>query len=40
MNIEATIISNLLHNEQYARKVIVFLKDEYFMDATEKVVFS
>jgi replicative DNA helicase len=40
VNIEATIISNLLHNEEYARKVIVFLKDEYFMDATEKVVFS
>ena len=40
MNIEATIISNLLHNEEYARKVIVFLKEEYFMDATEKVVFS
>ena len=39
MNIEATIISNLLHNEEYARKVIVFLKDEYFLDATEKVVF-
>ena len=40
MNIETTIISNLLHNEEYARKVIVFLKDEYFMDASEKVVFS
>ena len=40
MNIEATIISNLLHNEEYARKVIVFLKDEYFMDASEKVVFT
>ena len=40
MNIENTIISNLLHNEEYARKVIVFLKDEYFMDASEKVVFS
>ena len=40
MNIEATIISNLLHNEEYARKVIVFLKDEYFMDATEKTVFG
>jgi len=40
VNIEATIISNLLHNEEYARKVIVFLKDEYFMDASEKVVFS
>jgi len=40
VNIETTIISNLLHNEEYARKVIVFLKDEYFMDASEKVVFS
>jgi len=40
VNIEATIISNLLHNEEYARKVIVFLKDEYFMDASEKVVFT
>jgi replicative DNA helicase len=40
VNIEATIISNLLYNEEYARKVIVFLKDEYFMDASEKVVFS
>jgi replicative DNA helicase len=40
VNIEATIISNLLHNEEYARKVIVFLKDEYFMDATEKTVFG
>ena len=40
MNIESTILSNLLHNEEYARKVIVFLKDEYFQDHTERVVFS
>ena len=40
MNIEATILSNLLHNEEYARKVIVFLKDGYFHDATEKAVFG
>ena len=39
MNIEATILSNLLHNEEFARKSIVFLKDDYFQDATEKVVF-
>ena len=39
MNIEATILSNLLHNEEFARKSIVFLKDEYFQDATEKAVF-
>ena len=40
MNIESTILSNLLHNEEYARKVIVFLKEDYFQDYTEKVVFS
>ena len=40
VNIEETIISNLLYNEEYARKVIVFLKDEYFMDATDKAAFS
>ena len=40
MNIEKTILSNLLHNEEFARKVIVFLKDEYFQDHTERVVFS
>ena len=39
MNIEATILSNLLHNEEFARKSIVFLKEEYFHDATEKTVF-
>jgi len=39
VNIEATILSNLLHNEEFARKSIVFLKEEYFHDATEKAVF-
>ena len=40
MNIENTILSNLIHNEPFARKVIVFLKDEYFADQTERVVFG
>jgi replicative DNA helicase len=40
VNIESTILSNLIHNEAFARKVIVFLKDEYFQDNTEKVVFT
>lgn len=39
MNIETTVLSNLLHNEEFARKSIVFLKEEYFHDATEKAVF-
>jgi hypothetical protein len=30
MSIERVILSNLLHNDEYARKVIPFLKTEYF----------
>jgi len=37
MTIEATILSNLIHNEVYARKVIPFLKKEYF-GANEGIV--
>ena len=38
--IERTIPSNLIHNEEFARKVIPFLKEEYFQDAIEKVIFK
>jgi len=38
--LETTILSNLIYNEDYARKVIPFLKDEYFQDNTEKVIFQ
>ena len=38
--IERTILSNLIHNEEFARKVIPFLKEEYFQDAIEKVIFK
>jgi len=38
--IETTILSNLLHNEEYSRKVVPFLKDEYFDDLNEKIVFK
>lgn len=37
--IENTILAGLIHNEQYARKVIPFLKDEYFSDQSDKQVF-
>ena len=37
-SIEKTILSNLLHSEQYARKVIPFIKPEYFIDKTQGVV--
>ena len=33
MTIEKTILANLIHNETYARKVIPFLKKEYFSTA-------
>jgi replicative DNA helicase len=36
--IEKTILSNLLHNEEYCRKVVPFIKTEYFTDQYERVV--
>ena len=40
MAVEQLIFNNLVHNEDYARKVIPFLKDEYFSDHADKVVFQ
>ena len=40
MSIEQTIFSNLLYNEDYGRKVIPFLKEEYFTDYGDKIVFE
>lgn len=39
-NITLTILENLIHNEDYARKVLPFIKEEYFTDRNEKIVFS
>ena len=38
--IERTTLRNLLHNEDYTRKVLPFLKSEYFQDRSERVVFT
>ena len=38
--IENTILENLVLNEEYSRKVIPFLSDEYFSDKTERVIFT
>lgn len=38
--IETTILRNLIHNEDYTRKVIPFLKSEYFNENSDKVVFE
>ena len=39
-NLEQTILSNLISNSDYTRKVIPYIKEEYFQDSTEKVVFK
>lgn len=36
--IEKTILSNLIHNEEYCRKAVPFLKAEYFADHYENVI--
>jgi replicative DNA helicase len=38
--IEKLIFSNLVNNEEYGRKVIPFLKEEYFSSYSDKVVFN
>jgi len=40
MRIETTILSNLIHDEEYSRKVIPFLKKKYFSDRKESIVFE
>lgn len=39
MRIEQTILTSLIYDEPYTRKVLPFLKKEYFQDQTEKVLF-
>jgi len=38
--IEFLILRNLLYNEEYIRKIIPFLKSEYFEDTNQKIVFE
>lgn len=38
--IETTILRNLVHNEKFMRKVVPFLKQEYFSDNSDKNTFS
>lgn len=40
MSFEHVILSNLIHNEQYTRAILPFLKSEYFSDMGEKTVFE
>ena len=38
--IEQTALSNLIHNEEYTRKVLPFIKEEYFGNRVEQLVFG
>ena len=38
--IEFLVLRNLLHNEEYVRKVVPFIKPEYFEDQNQKIVFE
>jgi len=39
-SVEVLILRNLLYNEQYLRKVVPFIKAEYFEDVNQKIVFE
>ena len=38
--IELTILSNFFHNEEYTRRVLPFVKEEYFNNRVEQLVFN
>ena len=38
--VEFLILRNLLYNEDYVRKVIPFIKSEYFEDHNQKIIFE
>jgi len=39
MKLEQTILKNLIYNEEYLRKVLPFLKSEYFTDRTDRTLY-
>ena len=40
MTIESIVLTNLIYNEDYSRKVLPYLKEEYFSSQSEKVIYS
>jgi len=38
--VEFLVLKNLLHNEEYVRKVIPFIKGDYFEDRNQRIVFE
>ena len=39
MKLEQTILKNLIYNEEYLRKVLPFLKSDYFTDRTDRTLY-
>ena len=39
-NVELLVLRSLLHNEDYARKVVPFVKGDYFEQPSQKIVFE
>ena len=40
LNLEQTILTNLLYSPDYTKKVIPYIKEEYFHDKIEREVFK
>ena len=40
MNLETTILTHLIEDEEYTRKVLPFLKLDYFVDESQRVLFK
>jgi len=40
MKLETTILKHLIYSEDYLRKVLPFLKEEYFSNRTEKAIYN
>ena len=40
MKLEQTILKNLIYSESYLRKVLPFIKSDYFTDRTERMIFD
>ena len=39
-NVQFLVLRSLIHNEEYIRKVIPFIKGDYFEDYNQKVIFE
>ena len=40
MRTEAAILKNLIQNEEYTRKVLPFLKEDYFTENADKTLYG